>query len=445
VNASSCEACPSGSFQSKHMQTMCDDCGFGSVNLFGPSASNATCLMCPSGKYSDSKASTECLDCELGSWSSILGATSKASCSKCPLIQGVSCPKGSPVPLVSGGLFRTLESPDNITICFPAEACLYSGYGNTSCSIGYEGIGCSLCIAEYFRSFGKCVKCLHKGLRWGIIVATSVGLILFMLKLTQKNQSVPIPLKMLLFWIQFLSLYPALSTSWPPLLSSLLNLSGLLILDIGFLGVGCDVSNSFYSVLTAKILFPLLFFAIIFVIGVFKDHHHFQSVKDSFLKAFAYMVFAANFFSIQILSSMMQVFNCVSTGMDGIKVFQDPSITCFDAVWTKFVVFDSCMIFFYLIALPLALVRMFSTSKKGDSNVMNFILKTLTDGYKEGSEWFEFVRLLLKFGFVLVRDVFRFSSNGKIAFLSLLFLVHVWSESNWRPYENAAHQNLSLL
>jgi uncharacterized membrane protein len=80
------------------------------------------------------------------------------------------------------------------------------------------------------------------------------------------------------------------------------------------------------------------------------------------------------------------------------------------------------MIAFYLVILPATLIRMFVVAKKeGDHKTMNTLFKPLTNDYRPGCEWFEFVRLLFKFGFVLVRDTFRLSSHGKIAFLCLLF------------------------
>jgi hypothetical protein len=443
----SCEDCPSGRFQPDYLQTMCFDCGFGSVNLFGSTAKNSSCLKCPAGKYTNSSASIECLNCDLGFWSPIIGAAGNSSCMKCPDMEGVNCPKGSSFPFVGSGVFRSLDSPDNFTRCFPSDACLEGGYGNTSCANGYAGIGCTTCMLEYFRSFGKCMKCLSKPARWSIIFATGIVLMFIMLKLSQRSQNIPVPLKLMLFWIQFLGLYPALSNAWPPGLSTLLNLTSILNLDIGYLGVGCDFSNSYYSLLVAKILFPVIFCVVLFLFDTCKKFLYKRSQSRlSLLKIFSYMVFAANFFSIQILSSMMQTFNCVDTANNGFRVLQDPTVRCYDQTWTIFIGFDSVMLFFYIIVLPLVLIRMYIKAKKdNDEKVMLAIIRPLTSGCKQGAEWFELSRVFFKLCFVLVRDTFKLSSSGKISFLCLTFLVTIWCESNWRPYESTAHQNLSLL
>jgi hypothetical protein len=259
-------------------------------------------------------------------------------------------------------------------------------------------------------------------------------------KLSEHHNSVPPPLKMLLYWVQFLSLFPALSTAWPANLLTVLNFTSVFNLDIGYLGAGCDLAKSYYSILTAKLLLPFIFVALLFIFRIVRKL--LNSHVFSCLSLFAHMLFVANFFSIQILSSMFQIFNCVDTGSTGYRIAQDPSVSCYDRIWKTFVGLDTVMILFYLLVLPSIVIYIFSRYKRtGDKITFDTLIKPLTHGYRDGAEWFELVRLSFKLGFVLVRDVFNLSLSGKIAFLCLLLLILVWSESNCRPYENPAHHN----
>jgi hypothetical protein len=449
-NVTSCKDCQVGEFQPNAGSSSCNFCGMGYVNSRGVTATQADCTSCGPGKYNDLNASSICSNCEEGYWSNRINASSKSTCLKCPDLAGIICLEGSSLPYLTSGLYRDPSDPGNISVCIPSDACMAAGTGNTTCSSGYTGYACSLCVTEYFRSWGKCTKCMPKAARWVIVLLTSAVVLMALSRLSDRSQSIQNSLRLLLFWMQFLSLYPALSTSWPQALLSFLSLTSIFNLDIGYLGVSCDFSNSYFNILMLKIMLPFLFFGFLYfrvAINYFLSSLGYRvKFELSKLKAFSHMIFVANFFSIQLFSAMLQVFNCVDDGSGVKRVSQDPSQFCFQDGWNRFVVFDSFMLVVYLGVLPAVVIGMYRKAiKNGDLKLIQTLIKPLTPGFREGCEWFELVRFLFKLGFVLVRDVFRLSTKGKIAFLCLLLLMLVWCESNARPYEAVVQQNLSLV
>jgi hypothetical protein len=155
-------------------------------------------------------------------------------------------------------------------------------------------------------------------------------------------------------------------------------------------------------------------------------------------------VFVTNFFSLQLFGSMLQVFNCVN-GESGSKVLnQEPSINCYGSSWTLFVVFDALVLVFYLFCVP-GLIYLLYKKTTNDDRFQKVIIAPLTSFYRPGCEWFEAVRVLFRFCFILVRDVLGLSNSGKITFLSLALMTLLWIESRSRPYLSRAQQDLSLL
>jgi hypothetical protein len=274
----------------------------------------------------------------------------------CPEVPGTLCLEASVVPWVGSGLFRLLENPGRIYPCHPEESCLeISGYGNTTCSTGYTGLRCGYCSPNYFRSSGKCVKCLDRSLRYVIVVFSLLFLLVIIAKISQQENNVPTSLRMLLFWIQFISFYPTLSNSWPSALSSFLNFTRIFNLDIGYFGVECDAGpNSYYSTSTATILLPLLFLTCLIL-----EKSMLLVVKKRpilYWGAVSHTLYVSNFLSLQLMGTMFEAFDCTSAG-DGTWVLrQNPSILCYSDIWKRFIVFDILAIVFYIFLLPCALI-----------------------------------------------------------------------------------------
>jgi hypothetical protein len=433
-----CIDCPIGKFNPLPLQTFCGDCGPGMVNLKGAQASSSDCSGCDAGTYSESSSSAECTKCEFGKWSISVNASTLSTCLLCPVYSNVVCAEGSVVPYVGEGLFRTLDSPAKILICSPPESCDAAEFGNTTCASAYTGLGCVSCASNYFRSGGKCVLCLKKFVRWTIIVLVAAAILLILMKFADQQQRIPGSLRLVLFWYQFLSLFTNFSSSWPPVLSGFLNFSNLFNFDVGYMGLGCDIPGSYLSVLTVKILFPLIFGTALimqyFFLWITKR------IRLPLLNLFSNFVFIANFFSVQLLSSLLQVFNCTFTG-EQLVMSQDPSIVCGSEVWKRFVAFDVVFFILYVIVVPASVYHLLRKSSQQVMQAFGF----MTRPYIAGKEWFEYAKFLFRLGFVLLRDVLRITDVAKIVFLELWLLIFLWITYNFRPYAETSSQNVSLL
>jgi hypothetical protein len=415
----------------------CLSCPGNTVSKIGRQSS---CDVCPSGKFSDVG---QCTDCPDGTWNNNANSSTCAQCPKSPFL---TCPSGSKVPFVtSGGVFRSLTDPSEILPCVPEQACASTGFNDTVCEAGYTDYQCSQCTSEYFRNAGRCVKCLPKGVRWFIVLSTIVLFIIIISRLSEKQSSIPPSFRLILFWMQFLSLLPALSDAWPPALLSFLSLTSVFNLDIGYLGVGCDVKSSYITILVLKILMPVIFLIFLVLENIILKL--LKIIRQlSWFKIASNFTFIANFFAIQLLSSLLQIFSCVDAGGGVFVVKQDPTTRCFEGNWYRFVSFVIVLLLLYFIAYPVFLIWRFRKAKRlGETDVLKELFAPLFQNYRQGYEWFELVRVGFRIGFVMVRDVFVLSSSAKVVFLGLLLMILLYIESENHPYVDRHFQSLSIL
>jgi hypothetical protein len=433
---SDCSICALGF---KNNGSQCVECTPGQYGV------QENCYLCQPGKYSPSRGSSACLDCSEGFWSKLQGSSSKSSCSPCGSLAQVSCPKGSPVPIISSGVYRDLNLPGDIYVCIPPEACLSAGNSTTVCADAYTGFACHSCNLGFFQNSGKCSRCIVSAARWALIVICFFVGLFILYQVSVKKHSIPTSLKTALFWFQFLSLLPALSSQWSSSLMAVLSFSSVFNLDIGYFGITCDFAGSYLDILRMKIILPFLF-----MICAFGSHSLMFALKKikaiPWLKVFTQTVVVTNFFSIQLFSSMFQVFHCVEIFPGMHVVSQSPETECLSSRWLQFLPFDTTFIFVYIIVLPSVLVLFFRHAKRSqDQVIMEVMFNPFLEAYRAGCEWFEIFRLLFRLCFVLIRDVLPISTNSKVAFLSMLLTFMIWIESKFRPYKNPQQQDLSLL
>eukprot|EP00475_Leptophrys_vorax_P026239 TRINITY_DN3691_c0_g1_i2.p1 TRINITY_DN3691_c0_g1~~TRINITY_DN3691_c0_g1_i2.p1 ORF type:complete len:840 (-),score=134.59 TRINITY_DN3691_c0_g1_i2:908-3427(-) len=440
----SCFDCETGRFQPDSGQTFCFSSGDGFFNSEGTTSSLAKCQRCPAGKFTNSNSSTSCVDCPSGTWSVSIAATSIATCQECPSIINVVCLPGSIVPYVGPGLYRTIDAPADIMSCYPGDACNAGEFSNSSCSLAYEGFRCASCSEGFFRTGGKCTKCMNKYARVALLIFSVLLFLVVLAKFSSHQDRIPNSVRLALFWVQCLSLFPALSSSWPPLLLSILNFTNVFNLDIGYLGLGCDFISSYYQILVVKILFPVLLACLILVERTILLVSG-RIAGVSILQVFSTVIFATNFFAVQLLSSMLQIFNCVRTGGYWV-VAQEPSQECFSSSWTKFIIFDIFFIFIYVVLLPgivVGLHRANSTTSK--DNIERILVGPLTRAYRKEMRWFEFAKLGFKLCFVLVRDTLSISTSAKVLFISLNLLIFMWMQYTFNPYAENSSKNISIV
>jgi hypothetical protein len=444
TNSSNCSSCSAGSY-SNRPQSFCSICPPGRYSPITGSPSDENCFLCPAGRYANgSQALKECPLCPQGTFNPEEGLNS-SSCRLCPLLPNVLCPSGSSVPYVGPGMYRSLDKPGDIFECIPPAACQKTEFNATKCSDAYTGTKCSQCASNHFRSGGNCVICMSPIARWALLGLCCVIVVFALSKLSENQQNIPNSLKLTLFWFQFLAMYPSLSSSWPPILMGMLNFVSVLNFDIGYFGVGCDIAqNSYYILLIMKLIFPLLLIIILTLNKILLKLLG-RNRKFSFGKILSNALYLTVFFSIQLFSSMFQVFNCVESG-NGKVVSQDPSVRCYTDSWKRIAAFSGFMIFFYLIIIPTSIAFAWYKAKAlGQLSKLENQLLPITQPYHKGAKWYEGARLGFKLVFVLIRDAFGLSRLSKIVFIGLVLIIVAWFESRQRPYNEPVSNDITTM
>jgi hypothetical protein len=411
-----------------------------SVGKFQSNAGQSTCTSCPAGRYVASDASSTCYSCPQGRYNPILG---ESFCHDCPIYDAaVICPLGSDSIILPPGVWTNGTMIGN---CLPMEACPGGNFtiaNAVSCNEGYTSELCSKCSPDFFRLDGLCKKCLPNIITWIVVVLVFI-LVVFLLH-TFINSKVVIPLNVRvgLFWLQLLSMYPLLFSGWPPALMKFFTFFSVFNLEIGYLGLGCSIENPYFKMMFAKLALPLMLWLALIA---FHFIARFRNKKSDFNKVVSICLYIINFFSLQILSSMFQIFNCSEQGGSH-WVKADPSIACFGKTWYTVVGVDAGFMAFYLVCIPLYVLRRYHQAKfHTDDPSFQHTFGSLMHSYRPGCKGFEVIRLAFKLSFVLIRDTFNISRVAKTAFLGLLLATNNWFEANHRPYQSEATNSMSQM
>jgi hypothetical protein len=263
---SSCLSCSPGFYSSALASTFCSSCTDGSF-----SESNAsTCDFCPIATFSNAEHSN-CSSCPLGSITKGIGAQSiyeclcdqefygyaflGQPCNQCSKTPGISCAMVNLTrPMLLEGFYRDPMDQNSALNCIPNEACQATTEQTlvTPCSSGYTGYLCGDCVlGEFYRQGIVCTKCASKvsqALSWIAVIA--VGLLALVVA-SRKVEQVASELKILIFWIQIISIYPSMSSSWPPILKNFLQLLS---------GANFDIQITSPGGFVRQLLFVLIFF-----------------------------------------------------------------------------------------------------------------------------------------------------------------------------------------
>jgi hypothetical protein len=441
ANSSACQDCSPGRYSDETGLAACKPCLKGKFSQLTGSTSQEVCQNCSPGKYSNANSSSTCSLCPFGKWSSSHSSNSSMNCLDFPEIEALKCPPGSAFPLVSTGFYRVIAEPDVVYPCVPREACLSSENTTTICAAEYAGFGCNACSFNFFRSSGRCVKCLPEQARWIALVASGLLLMAGISRVFQKYGVISPFVKTVLFWFQFLAILPSLTSVWPARFLSFLNFTSVFNIDIGYLGLSCSFSYSYFTMLGFKILLPLIFssFAAIEQIVLVVLN---RVSKFSWIRVISISLYVTSFFSIQLFSCMFQAFNCIDDGKGNKVITLEPSQRCFSPDWYRFIILDVVFIILYILVLPIAL---FIFSKKNHDLVVNSLLHPVLNSYKEDRKWFEIIKVLFRLETVLVRDVLTIATGGKLTMTLVLLMIVQWIESKARPYQEVGMTNLSLL
>jgi hypothetical protein len=210
-SATQCANCPPGKFDADRIpSTACTACGIGTSNLHARSVNASACVPCAPGRWSYDEGLPICPACEQGRYR---GLDDRDECQQCDESSGMRCEAGSSYPRAAAGYFATIttapsgENTTDVLACIPFPyACLGScspqdrrsiltqdafdgegwslascapGLGTESCTEGYEGARCALCmpfsqdfnqdscddsadppvVNGYYRLESRCIPC----------------------------------------------------------------------------------------------------------------------------------------------------------------------------------------------------------------------------------------------------------------------------------------------
>ncbi len=248
-----CEKCGPGRYSSV-LDESCVECIPGFFSSFDM---NSKCMPCEIGKYSNSSGRTSCSSCPRNAMTSSASSTMLSNClcapgyygnayvgdecQQCNTREEFSCELNSTYPRISSGFFRSPDDPNFAYSCIPAEACLKTDKDQrfTTCSQGYTGFICGQCLSmEYYKSGALCSPCSSS--LWSILILVAVGFILAAMGylIVMKGFNSSTDLKILLFWVQIISFFPQVSSSWPSYISKLFQIISFTNLDIQIFSPG---------------------------------------------------------------------------------------------------------------------------------------------------------------------------------------------------------------
>jgi hypothetical protein len=346
----------------------------------------------------------------------------------------------------------------NLTLlCIPEYACLEAGHGETYCSLGYEGVGCSKCSSGYFRLGNSCKKCISEALKWTVIVISSIVLVLVSRKLWATISRIPISVRVAMSWFQMFALLPLLSDKWPSQLSVLFDIAKIGNLEFQYFGFDCDLKVTFWFTWLAKLWFPVILLAIIFCFWLMQK---LSKMEFEIHKMLNVIVFFVNFFYTSIFGSVLEPFNCVEQTDGSYDMKVSPDIKCFEESWKSYLPSSIFFILFYVFLLPLISFFAFIPYQASQDHLFAGIYQAMTNPYRLGCEFWEWIRLvsdtflalanskaaqIFKFVFVLIRDVTYIDEGVKKLLIIALVTISLLLDASHQPFKNLATNHVSSL
>jgi hypothetical protein len=375
-----CYDCSSG-FSPSSMRSSCSQCEPG---RFAPISRSPSCSACPVGYFVGTSGATECLACSKKSTTVIEGslgtqycvcpagyfgkAFAGENCSECAHVSGVRCDKQNlSIPLIDDGYFR---SPMNVNFayeCIPPQACMasYENQNLTTCADIYTGFLCGECIyGTSFKQGIQCSKCPPKAaviLTWIVIAVLAIAALWLV---AADTRSLSAELKIMLFWIQIISTFPSMSSSWPQAMKNFFQLLSITNFDIQIASPECSLPVDFWSKFYFKVSSPLIVFALFILTYLIKT-----SIKIGFKKSLSIQLlrkaeyfFAVSFTTFQTIStsSLTSAMNCRKQEDGSYSLIEQSSISCFTGSWNRnlggivffsvlhFVIYPAWMIWVFL-------------------------------------------------------------------------------------------------
>jgi hypothetical protein len=171
-------------------------------------------------------------------------------------------------------------------------------------------------------------------------------------------------------------MYLLLFQGWPDSLTSFLNFLSVLNFEIGYFGVGCDVKNSFITLMFFKLSLPLLTWLSLVLLEFILKKGKVDQKRIYFFTSFC--LFFTVFFSMQIFSSMFQIFNCTAREDGSHWLKAEPQFQCFSSQWYSIVGADFIFMLLYFVLLPLFVLKRAWREERQRSSILDAFWENLS-------------------------------------------------------------------
>ena len=370
-----------------------------------------------------------------------------AECLACPT--GAICEGGSSISAASG-YWRAEPDSDTFFACPNPDACVEEDETTVSqnCQTGYSGNLCQSCSEGFSRSAtNECRQCLDRAKNTGLIAGLAVAVCLVLVIITASNingafkeQSITsIYFKILLNYIQVVSLTISFNLSWPYLVKKMFEVQGQTAGSSDqLLSVDCFLQGkikAFYAKLIILALVPavcLLFSALFWVIwGKAKQCEY---VKEKLVGSIVVQLF---FFQPTIIKYNFSLFNCTEITPGDYYVTEDMSIKCWDRNHQLYVLAVAVpSIAVWCIAFPLVLLYFLYKNRQDLADVSEKLkYGFLYKGFKPSQFYWEFV-IMLKKMMIISSSVFLKNVSISVQALAafMVILAGYVAHSKIEPY-----------
>ena len=356
--------------------------------------------------------------------------------------------------------------------CQPPEACA----GNNTCSLGYTGERCGVCILGFYKFDGECVRCpdlagLYIALFvLGILFIAGAGWWLNKQKINLAFVSIGVD------YLQVLALFARTKVSWPPFILAIFRALSALNLNIDLAAPECLSPEIGYGTKwTATMLLPLLVAGVFFLVYVGKyvykrfvlrvnaekRNTHLPQLVGVNLTLF-YLLY------LYLTRTTFDVFNCSPTDPDDGNVYLE---VVFEKCWDSDLhntLFPAAIVtlIFYVIAYPILvgytlyknkdkvkidqlLRAMFLGDERATSTPAVYEFRKMAEklyrNFKPGKWYWQVVIILRKFAIAVTSLLFRRTPSYQMALIVLVLFFSYAAQVRQRPYMSMSEYRAEVL
>lgn len=403
-----CVPCSVGSYKEAIGAGGCTECGPG-LDTAGPGATNASECVCAVGTYLH-------IETEV--------------CTACPAT-GAEC-RGDGAVLASAGYWLEMHDGEpHLFECVADGRCR----GNNTCGDGYSGLVCGVCDAGYGQVGEFCVKCPPRDANVAFVaVVLVVGIILvgaLVATATMSGSDVSISLKVLLNYLQVLSLFSQFSAGWPATVAGAMGLASVLVPTSQTMSFDCAFGVGVYDRFLAAMLIPVA--AIVCLGALLLVGCGLGWPRERQARCAAYALFFLYLVHPSVMQATLSVLQCRSFQPIGSFVATQLSLSCDSPTHEVYSILAILWLVVYCIGmLPAAVVAV-----QRNAVAVAF----LRDGYREQTRHWEIVTMGRKLLVMLVATVVP-GGSSQLLFGMLVLLVALMANSRFEPFSSRGISSL---